>query len=116
MKTRAKGYRSEHELEQTLNANGIMAERITLSGQHAHTGDITIGIGERVYTGEVKALGIKFREYEWLNNLNVDMVFKRCVVPSRPAKPFLVVMYLDTFVNLVKRLRYNGGYTHGRSV
>lgn len=107
MKTRAKGYRSEHQLEQILNNNGILAQRITLSGQHSHTGDITIGIGSRVYTGEVKALGIDFREYRWLANLNVDMVFKRCVKPDMPAKAFLVTMKLDTFMNLIKRCEYH---------
>lgn len=97
MQHRAKGYRSEHELEQRLRAAGIDAKRIPMSGQAAHTGDIMFNLFGRDHVAEVKAYRQNFFEYKLLEHSAV--VFKRTIRPGR-TMPFLVVMSIEMFLRL----------------
>lgn len=100
MKTRRKGYNSEHELEKLLNKAGIKAERITLSGQKLHKGDMLIHIGKKRLIGEVKAYKTNFFEYDFLKN--AELVFKRTIRKGK-TRDFLVVMPIGMFIKLVKK-------------
>lgn len=107
VKARNKGYRGEHELEKMLNEAGLKSKRIPMSGQASHTGDLIIELSDsdirftdiKKLTAEVKSWKRNFSEYDWLNHS--DIVFKRtCRLGT--TKPWLVVMTLEMFLEMVK--------------
>ena len=100
--THAKGYRAENEVVKELRAWGIQADRIPLSGQHAHRGDVEIRIDNyRKLEGEVKSVSINLHTYDLLKHSSV--LFKRTCRKGVPSRPFLATMYLSTFATLLIR-------------
>lgn len=89
-----KGYRGENELVKKLKEAGFDAKRIPLSGATDYKkGDVEI----EEFTGEVKLRKDGFKKiYEWLGNN--DLLFIKA-----DRKKYLVVMYLDRFIELLRR-------------
>jgi hypothetical protein len=95
-KSKRKGYRIEHEIEEILIGEGINAKRIPLSGASWIKGDIIVSINGKEYIGEVKTRKEGFKEiYKWL--FGKDFLFLRA-----DRKEFLVVMNMEKFLELIK--------------
>lgn len=102
MNTHDKGYRGEHELVEELNAYGIEASRIPMSGQFSYTGDVIIIIDKRQYVGEVKSLALGLRDYKLLGHS--ELIFKRTCKSGKPKHNWLVTMDIATFIHLVNKV------------
>lgn len=105
---RDKGNRVEREIVNDLNADGIPAKRVPLSGMCAgFKGDIHLWPGEEQIVAEVKARknGEGFTVIErWLGDGDNDLLFLK----RNNRKP-LVVMEYATFVGLVKGVKNANG-------
>lgn len=87
-----KGYRAEHELVNKFAKRGLDAKRVPLSGSTDFAkGDVIVN----GMTIEVKWRGNGFKSlYTWLEN-------KDALAIKADRKDFLIVMPLDTFVELL---------------
>jgi len=90
---RDKGYRGERAVVKFLQAHGISAKRVPLSGAaEGFPGDVIVA---DKYTAEVKWRKNGFKElYKWLEGK--DLAFLKA-----DRKPFLVVMTGDMFCKII---------------
>jgi len=95
-----KGYRGEYNLVRKLKEAGCDVKRIPLSGRTDFAkGDIQIIHPVAEGIGEVKVRKMGFRElYKWLGKM--DYLFLKA-----DHRPYLVVMKLDRFLQLLKEGR-----------
>ncbi len=103
--SRQKGVNAELEVVNLLRAHGIHATRVPLSGASAELPkcDVLLPDGGMV---EVKRQeGLSKRFWAWLEG--VDFLFMR-----RSQKPWLVVMPLETFVEMTNRQQKFDQFIH----
>lgn len=102
MNSKRKGYLGEHNLEKVLKEKGIQAIRIPLSGADKfQKGDIYI-----------KDIGLvcEVKTRKKLNSIFYEVLQKNDVgFFKENYKDYFVVMKLDYFVNLIKRITKKGG-------
>jgi Holliday junction resolvase len=97
-RSRSKGARTERSIVRALQANGVAAVHVPLSGAVGgrFAGDIVLPLMGRDLCGEVKARAAGFRElYSWLTNRDV------LVVKADRQKP-LVVLRLSLAAEIAK--------------
>jgi Holliday junction resolvase len=102
-KSKAKGYREEHQAENDCQAAGFAAERIPLSGAAGgkFSGDISIPLLGRDLIAEVKVRRDGFRElYRWLGQN--DLLFVRANRQRR-----LVILSWDLAVKIAQAAEHN---------
>jgi len=93
-RSKRKGYRGEHELEQLLRIHGLNARRVPLSGAApGTTGDMLIEGFEPAEVKYRESIGAYL--WDWLEKAS-------CLFLRRNGKSWLVVMRLDDWVELVK--------------
>ena len=95
-----KGYRGEHNLEKLLKTAGLNAERVPLSGATKFAkGDVVV----EGLVGEVKWRKDGFKQiYKYFEGK--DLLFIKA-----DRKPYLVVMRLEEFIELLRGAKSGGG-------
>lgn len=103
-KSRVKGDAFEREIVHALNAAGVEAQRVPLSGaaKGRFGGDIQANV-----CGTWEKLECKIRARAWLDLYgwivdNFCLVIRRNAEPGKPAPEALVVMRLSDFLRLSK--------------
>lgn len=95
---RRKGYRVEHEIENSFRSAGIEAKRVPLSGStNFAKGDVQIALkNNRILTAEVKARKEGFKQiYDWLEGKDL------LIIKANKKEP-LVVLRLRDYIQMIK--------------